>query len=129
MNFDLGNTIDNPVVFFRKSSKHREILDNENDSKNISLYVGNLQESVTEISLFYLFSRLGQIESVKLCRDTVTGKHLGFGYIDFKDSDEIIDIVKNIEFDSELKKNFKGIKIIRKETDDSLRESGYCNIF
>ncbi|KAJ1463605.1 putative polyA binding protein cytoplasmic 1, partial [Baffinella frigidus] len=97
--------------------------------KILSLYVGNIKESFTEIGLYYLFSEIGPVDSVKLCRNMITGKHIGFGYIDFKNKQDAKKVIENIDLNSNFKNLFKPIKIMWKDTNDSLRESGYCNIF
>ena len=119
----------NPVVFFnntKRKLKHSKIQSNQ---KLFSLYVGNINESFTEIGLYYIFSELGPVDSVKLCRDMITGKHIGFGYIDFKNKQDAKKVIENINLHSIFKKIFKPIEIMWKDADDSFRESGYCNIF
>jgi len=119
----------NPVVFFNNSKRNLKHFKIQSNRKFFSIYVGNIKESFSEIGLYYLFSEVGPVDSVKLCRNINTGKHIGFGYIDFKNKQDANKVIENIDLHSIFKKILKTIKIMWKDADDSLRESGYCNIF
>jgi len=47
-----------------------------------TIYVGNLPFSTTEEEIRELFSQHGNVQSVKLIVDRVTGKSRGFGFVD-----------------------------------------------
>ena len=51
--------------------------------KNVELYVGNLDENMTEPMLYNAFSIYGPISSVKIMRHIVTHKSRGFGFVNF----------------------------------------------
>lgn len=48
-----------------------------------SLYVGDLHHDVTDKDLFDAFSPISGLLSVRVCLDSMTGRSLGYGYIDY----------------------------------------------
>lgn len=50
------------------------------------LYVGNLSYSVTESVLKELFDSVGEVTSVNLITDRMTGRSRGFGFVEMADS-------------------------------------------
>jgi RNA recognition motif-containing protein len=52
------------------------------------LYVGNLPYSATEEQLTELFSRAGQVDSVRVMRDMATGRARGFAFVEMASDEE-----------------------------------------
>lgn len=47
------------------------------------LYVGEIDTTVDESDLLQVFSELGEVSSLRISRDAITGISLGYGYIEY----------------------------------------------
>jgi len=48
----------------------------------VTLYVGNLPWTLTEDELSEAFSRLGEVQAVRIMTDRHTGRSRGFGFVE-----------------------------------------------
>jgi len=56
---------------------------NANQFVTTSLYVGDLDQNVNDSQLYDLFNQVGQVVSVRVCRDLTTRRSLGYGYVNY----------------------------------------------
>lgn len=53
-----------------------------------TLYVGGLEENINEAILHSAFVPFGDVKDVNIPLDHATGKHRGFGFVEFEDKED-----------------------------------------
>ncbi|PPS00396.1 hypothetical protein GOBAR_AA20281 [Gossypium barbadense] len=106
-----------------------------------SLYVGDLDPSVTETQLYEYFNHIGQLLTVRLCTDLSTRRSLGYGYVNYGNPQDaenlplevwtawLMSSARALELLNFTPLNGKPIRIMYSNRDPSLRKSGAGNIF
>eukprot|EP01092_Planopodium_desertum_P006116 TRINITY_DN2526_c0_g3_i1.p1 TRINITY_DN2526_c0_g3~~TRINITY_DN2526_c0_g3_i1.p1 ORF type:complete len:566 (+),score=150.86 TRINITY_DN2526_c0_g3_i1:61-1758(+) len=91
-----------------------------------SLYVGDLPSDISEGTLFELFKQAGPLTSIRVCRDTITRRSLGYAYVNYHsaaDADKALDSFNGFEIKG------KPCRVMWVQRDPSLRKSGVGNVF
>lgn len=60
----------------------------EQKNQEATIYVGNIDEKITEDIIWELMLQCGPVNSVFMPKDKVTGKHIGYGFVEFKSEDD-----------------------------------------
>lgn len=99
---------------------------NSTSFASASLYVGDLQSDVNETQLFEIFKQVGPVASIRVCRDAVTRRSLGYAYVNYHnmtDAERALDLLNYQEIKG------KPCRIMWSQRDPSLRKVGAGNIF
>ena len=97
-----------------------------NQPHSASLYVGELDTGVTEAMLFELFSSIGQVASIRVCRDAVTRRSLGYAYVNYNSTPDGERAMEELNYTL-----IKGrpCRIMWSQRDPALRKTGQGNVF
>ncbi|KAA0031309.1 hypothetical protein IC582_000071 [Cucumis melo] len=97
-----------------------------NQHVTTSLYVGDLDVNVTDSQLYDLFNQVGQVVSVRVCRDLTSRRSLGYGYVNYSNP---VDASRALDVLNFTPLNGNPIRVMYSHRDPSVRKSGSGNIF
>lgn len=97
--------------------------------QSCSLYVGDLPTDLPnpEDTLFNLFSKIGMVMSIKVCRDINTQRSLGYAYVNFQNATDAESAMQRLNF-HEIRDG-RPIRIMWSIRDPAVRRTGAGNVF
>lgn len=91
-----------------------------------SLYVGDLHPEVSEATLYEAFSQAGTVASCRVCRDNVTRKSLGYGYVNFGSVQEAERALEMLNY---MSIKGKPCRVMWSQRDPERRKNTASNVF
>jgi len=98
---------------------------------SLSLYVGDLAPEVTEAILFDIFNPVGPVASIRVCREAMLKRSLGYAYVNFHNHQDAECALHTLNYTIISGRHFKGrpCRIMWSQRDPSLRKTGVGNVF
>lgn len=84
------------------------------------LYVGNLSFGTTEDGLKQIFAQHGEVTSVKIITDSMSGKSRGFGFVEMENADAAIEALNNQQYDGRT----LTVNVAREKSEGGSRSGG-----
>ena len=89
-------------------------------------YRADLDKDVTEAQLFSTFSPFGTVSSMRICRDAITRKSLGYAYVNFGTVQDAANAMRELNY---TKLRERPLRIMWVQRDPSMRRSANGNVF
>lgn len=94
--------------------------------KSSSLWVGDLNPSVSETDLFDIFNAVAPVSSIRVCRNVATRESLGYAYVNFQTPVDAEKAMGELNF-SNIKD--RACRIMWSQRDPTMRRSNVGNVF
>lgn len=91
-----------------------------------SLFVRDLHENVTESTLYQIFSSIGPLLSLRICREAGSNRSLGYAYVNFSEPVHANRAIGMLNFEM---LEGKPMQVLRSERDPKLRKVNQANVF
>jgi RNA recognition motif-containing protein len=63
----------------------------------MNIYVGNLSRQASESELQQLFNEFGEVKSVKIIKDRISGESKGFAFVEMEDNAAGLQAVRSLD--------------------------------
>ena len=90
----------------------------------MNIYVGNLSYEVTEEDLKQAFEVFGEVETVRVLKDSYTGRSKGFGFVEMSNNSEAQSAIDSLN-DKELKGRTLKVNAARPRTENRGGRGGF----
>lgn len=97
----------------------------EQRNQEATCYVGNLDERVNEEILWELMTQCGPVVNVHMPKDKVSGKHIGYGFVEFRSEEDAEYCMKVMNMVRVYQKPIK----LNKATPDKKQQDVGANVF
>lgn len=126
LNFDSGSVSTEQSAQTVNTEPEEQSESTQISDASASLYVGELNQSINEATLYEIFSPIGQIALIRVCRDAVTKKSLGYAYVNYhkhEDGEKAFEKLNYTLIEG------RPCRIMWSQRDPTLRKNGNGNIF
>ncbi|HYG37254.1 MAG TPA: RNA-binding protein [Cytophagales bacterium] len=79
----------------------------------MNIFIGNLSKQMDENNLHKIFTEFGLVNSVKVVKDSYTGKFRGFGFVEMVSEEDALNAIKSLN-----NKSFFGKRIMVNRRED-----------
>ena len=63
----------------------------------MNIYVGNLSRQAVETELRSIFAAFGEVKTVKIIKDNLTGESRGFAFVEMPEEKQALEAIRNLD--------------------------------